>query len=36
MENKYGNLLNDLEAAYSELKPYGLARDYYSRDHRQD
>ena len=26
---QYGNVLNDLQAAYSELKPYGLARDYY-------
>jgi hypothetical protein len=26
---KYGNVLNDLQAAYTELKPYGLARDYY-------
>ena len=26
---QYGNLLSDLEAAYEELKPYGLARDYY-------
>lgn len=25
----YGNLLNELESAYSEFKPYGLARDYY-------
>ncbi|MEI2739280.1 MAG: S46 family peptidase [Chitinophagaceae bacterium] len=26
---QYGTLLGDLEAAYSELKPYGYARDYY-------
>ena len=26
----YGNLLPDLTAAYTELKPYGYARDYYS------
>ena len=26
----YGNLLNELHAAYSELKGYGLARDYYT------
>lgn len=26
---QYGNVLNDLRAAYAELKPYGLARDYY-------
>ncbi|MBP7554683.1 MAG: S46 family peptidase [Chitinophagaceae bacterium] len=25
----YGSLLQDLGAAYEELKPYGLARDYY-------
>jgi hypothetical protein len=28
-KTRYGNLLNDLEAAYAELKPYGLARDYF-------
>ncbi len=27
--DQYGSLLNDLEAAYNEFKPYGLARDYY-------
>lgn len=26
---QYGNLLNDLEAAYNEFKPFSLARDYY-------
>jgi len=25
----YGNLLGDLNAAYAEIKPYGLARDYF-------
>jgi hypothetical protein len=25
----YGTLLSDLKTAYAELKPYGLARDYY-------
>ena len=29
MKEKYGTLLSDLQAAYSELKPYGLARDYF-------
>lgn len=28
-KEKYGNLLADLEAAYTELKPFGYARDYY-------
>jgi Peptidase S46 len=28
-KTQYGNLLTDLEAAYNEFKPYGLARDYY-------
>lgn len=28
-KESYGHLLKDLEAAYEELKPYGLARDYY-------
>ena len=28
-KSQYGNLLSDLQAAYNELKPYGLARDYY-------
>ena len=28
-KQQYGNLLNDLQAAYEEFKPYGLARDYY-------
>ncbi|MFN4315373.1 MAG: S46 family peptidase [Chitinophagaceae bacterium] len=26
---EYGTLLNQLQQAYDELKPYGLARDYY-------
>ena len=26
---KYGTLLGDLEAAYTEIKPFGYARDYY-------
>jgi hypothetical protein len=26
----YGNLLNDLDAAYAELKPFGFARDYFN------
>jgi len=26
---QYGTLLGDLETAYSEIKPYGYARDYY-------
>ena len=26
---QYGNLLSDLEAAYNDFKPYGIARDYY-------
>jgi len=30
LKSKYGNVLNDLNAAYTELKPYGLARDYYT------
>jgi hypothetical protein len=29
-KSKYGSLLGDLASAYSELKPYGLARDYYN------
>jgi len=29
-KNQYGNILNDLQSAYDELKPYGLARDYYT------
>jgi hypothetical protein len=29
-KTQYGNLLNDLAAAYNELQPYGFARDYYS------
>lgn len=29
LKEKYGNLLADLEAAYTELKPFGYARDYY-------
>jgi len=28
-KSKYGSILGDLQAAYTELKPYGLARDYY-------
>lgn len=28
-KNKYSSLLNDLNAAYTELKPFGYARDYY-------
>jgi hypothetical protein len=28
-QSRYGNLLNDLEAAYNEFRPFGLARDYY-------
>jgi hypothetical protein len=28
-KEQYGNLLSDLQADYDELKPYGLARDYY-------
>ena len=28
-KHQYGSLLNDLETAYDEFKPYGLARDYY-------
>ncbi len=27
---KYGNILKDLESAYANIKPYSLARDYYS------
>jgi hypothetical protein len=27
-QEEYGSLLSDLNAAYSEFKPYGLARDY--------
>jgi hypothetical protein len=26
---QYGNLVSDLQAAYDEFKPYGLARDYF-------
>lgn len=26
---QYGNILNDLQTTYTELKPYGLARDYF-------
>lgn len=29
LKEKYGNLLTGLEAAYTELKPFGYARDYY-------
>ena len=28
-KSKYETILDDLNAAYAELKPYGLARDYY-------
>ncbi|WP_276505006.1 S46 family peptidase [Terrimonas pollutisoli] len=28
-KTNYGTILDDLNAAYAELKPYGLARDYY-------
>jgi hypothetical protein len=28
-KTEYGTLLNQLQQAYDELKPYGLARDYY-------
>lgn len=28
-KTEYGNILNDLQNAYTELKPYGLARDYF-------
>ncbi|CAN5879064.1 S46 family peptidase [soil metagenome] len=27
-KNKYGNLLDDLSKAYTEIEPYGYARDY--------
>ena len=30
LKEKYGTLLNDLAAAYKDIKPYGLARDYYT------
>jgi hypothetical protein len=29
-KGQYGTLLNELNAAYAEFKPYGLARDYYN------
>ncbi|HEV7781982.1 MAG TPA: S46 family peptidase [Chitinophagaceae bacterium] len=29
-KQSYGSLLGDLEAAYTEIKPYGYARDYYT------
>ncbi len=29
-KTQYGTLLNDLAIAYDEIKPYGLARDYYN------
>lgn len=29
-KEQYGMLLTDLDAAYAELKPYGLARDYFN------
>ncbi len=28
-KTQYGTLMGDLEAAYTEIKPYGYARDYY-------
>ena len=28
-KQQYGNLLDDLQTAYDEIRPYGLARDYY-------
>src|SRR5258706_4035136 len=28
-KKQYGSLLHDIETAYEEFKPYGLARDYY-------
>ena len=28
-KTKYGSVLNDLQGVYKELKPYGLARDYF-------
>ncbi len=30
LKSKYGHLLNELNSGYGELKPYGLARDYYT------
>lgn len=30
LKEKYGTILKDLESAYSSIKPYSLARDYYS------
>jgi hypothetical protein len=29
-KGQYGTVLSDLNAAYAEFKPYGLARDYYN------
>ncbi len=29
-KQKYGSILKDLETAYTNIKPYSLARDYYS------
>jgi hypothetical protein len=29
-KSQYGNVLQELNQAYAELKPYGLARDYYT------
>ena len=29
LKEKFGTLLSDLQAAYAEIKPYGLARDYF-------
>lgn len=28
-KTEYGNILNELQTTYTELKPYGLARDYF-------
>lgn len=30
LKDKYGTLLNELEIAYADIKPYGLARDLYT------
>ncbi len=30
LKDKYGTLLQSLDSAYAALKPYGLARDYYT------
>ncbi|MEJ7627824.1 MAG: S46 family peptidase [Ferruginibacter sp.] len=29
-KNKYGSILTELETAYKDIQPYGLARDYYT------